>query len=787
MSPTLQTNRVDVTFDRLWAKSPTRDGWWHDSLLLSVHLHDVHQAANEVLCCTGADQLEAIGLSPRVHLERLRRIVLLAAALHDLGKANDHFQRMLRSPAGVRQGLRHEWVTLLIIQRPGWRSWLHEAVAEETDLDLVEWAIAGHHPAWGRASPPQRPDPQAGAGSTIRVLQGHDDFAACVDLLATTFTLSGRLPTCVDEVMSLREGAPDGAFALIANAFARARFVWEGMPDDSRRLLAVAKACLVAADVAGSALPRAGESMDWVARALSKFPSHDDLRRVISNRLCGKSMRPFQLEIGAQASRVTLARAGCGSGKTLAAYHWAAEQCPGRRIHYCYPTTGTATEGFRDYLFDTDVRDGRFGARLFHSRADVDRDVILAAGRDEDEAVGPDVVHRIQSLDAWATPIVTCTVDTVLGLIQNHRKGLYAWPVLARSAFVFDEIHAYDEKLFGALLRFLSTMRGARVLLMTASLPHTRLAALERCLSRNGEPLRVIVGPPELEGLPRYGRGRSVDPDDPTPEVRAELSRGGKVLWVCNLVDRVIAFAERCADLNPLVYHSRFRYVDRVDRHRAVIAAFDTARNRGPALAICTQVAEMSLDLSATLLVTDLAPVPAMIQRLGRLNRRAVPGGRGGAESATMPFIVVEPRDRRGNFTVLPYDTSDEGHGDWPTQSRAWLDRIGDDRISQAILAGAWEAANGAVSVQPCESKWLDGGPRTEVDTLRDTSPGITVVMERDLAYLRSGARRLVEVLIPMPLPHGLDWRRWERFNHIPVAPADTIEYHPERGGAWRR
>lgn len=34
-------------------------------------------------------------------------------------------------------------------------------------------------------------------------------------------------------------------------------------------------------------------------------------------------------------------------------------------------------------------------------------------------------------------------------------------------------------------------------------------------------------------------------------------------------------------------------------------------------------MAEMSLDLSATLLVTDLAPVPALIQRLGRLNRRA--------------------------------------------------------------------------------------------------------------------------------------------------------------------
>ena len=76
--------------------------------------------------------------------------------------------------------------------------------------------------------------------------------------------------------------------------------------------------------------------------------------------------------------------------------------------------------------------------------------------------------------------------------------------------------------------------------------------------------------------------------------------------------------ADRFADVAPLVYHSRFRYCDRVRQHGAVIDAF---RGNAPALAICSQVAEMSLDLSASLLVTDLAPVPALIQRLGRLNR----------------------------------------------------------------------------------------------------------------------------------------------------------------------
>src|SRR5262245_28561878 len=82
-------------FDRLLAKSRRVSEPWHDSMWLPVHLEDAYRAAGQVVDATGEDQLKALRLEPGRYLERFRRIVLLAAATHDLGKANDHFQGMI--------------------------------------------------------------------------------------------------------------------------------------------------------------------------------------------------------------------------------------------------------------------------------------------------------------------------------------------------------------------------------------------------------------------------------------------------------------------------------------------------------------------------------------------------------------------------------------------------------------------------------------------------------------------------------------------------------------------
>jgi len=768
-------------FERLLAKSLPRDlGPGEEpppSVYLPNHLADVYRAAGQVLDATGEDQLRALGLPVDSYLDRLRRIVLLAAATHDLGKANDHFQGMIyktKEREGKQQGLRHEWATLLMLEQGELRDWLLPALnGDESDWDILTWAIAGHHPAYNRPSPPRLFID--GAGPKINLLMGHEDFRHSLEWLNGAFTLSD-MPSVGSRAAPL-VGTGNVFNTVIAPWFARARERWEKLTEGDRRFIAAVKSCLIAGDVAGSALPREvpdeTEREAWIGQAFRRTPPPGSIQAIVNRRLDGNKLYPFQEAIADSKADVTFVRAGCGSGKTLVAYQWAARQHPTRRLYFCYPTTGTATEGYRDYLYTPEQESD---ADLFHGRAAVDLEIVLGAKADDEKAEA-DTLARIESLDAWSTPIVACTVDTVLGLMQNNRRGLYAWPALAGAAFVFDEIHAYDDKLFGALLRFLQALPGVPVLLMTASLPKARLLALQELMKRRKAALPVFpVAPLASELWPRYRRQGEVAARDPLSDIAEELARGGKVLWVCNTVDRVMAAADAAQDWKHKIYHSRFRYEDRVQRHTEVVGAFDP-KAAGPVLACCSQVAEMSLDLKGvTLLVTELAPVPALIQRLGRLNRQAT------AESGTRPFIVTEPDGH------LPYTPAEL------EAARQWLAALGDGPLSQDDLAKAWERFDAERRPALIPASWLDGGPATQVLELREASPGITVVLNTekypDAVRVRKGHISAARVALPLPPPPKRwkdEWRNWPEARGLPIAPAEAIDYHPERGAQWRK
>ena len=136
-------------------------------------------------------------------------------------------------------------------------------------------------------------------------------------------------------------------------------------------------------------------------------------------------------------------------------------------------------------------------------------------------------------------------------------------------------------------------------------------------------------------------------------------------------------------------YHSRYRYRDRLARQRIVIDGF--LPENPPMLAVTTQVAEMSLDLSADLLISEYAPVASLIQRLGRVNRFA------DEPSEIKPALFLQPEN------AMPYADKQEESSLWESVEQ-WLGEVATGvPQSQSDLAKAFVEAT-----QKCDHAWKE-------------------------------------------------------------------------------
>lgn len=88
-------------------------------------------------------------------------------------------------------------------------------------------------------------------------------------------------------------------------------------------------------------------------------------------------------------------------------------------------------------------------------------------------------------------------------------------------------------------------------------------------------------------------------------------------------------------------------YKDRVVKENKI----DDLKNT-PHILVTTQVCEVSLDVSYDTLLTEIAPLPSLIQRFGRVNRY------GRRTNHTNVFIYKEHR-KEGSSNNYPYEEED--------------------------------------------------------------------------------------------------------------------------------
>ncbi len=700
----------------------------------------------------------------------------VACLLHDLGKANLEFVALATGDLKGAQTFRHEHISAVVVALPAIAAWLRGCT--QIDPEVVLAAVLSHHIKAGVDGEWRWAQPRT-TSSRVALLLEHGDVRR---ILARVSAIAG-LPAA-----PVLPAGPFGPFSPWEAAFASGRTMATTLgrsirrDHDRRSVLLAVKAALVVADSVASGLMRERIGVDsWIDGVAHMDPlSPTAVRSAVleprARQIAAASGRaftlaPFQEAIAAKGRRVLLI-AGCGTGKTLAAWRWAEAMAGQQRIGrvvFLYPTRGTATEGFKDYVGWAPESD----AALVHASSNFELEGIAANPSEatRGKQYADEEQSRLFALGLWPRRYFSATVDQFLGFLQHSYRSLCLTPVLADCALVIDEVHSFDRKMFEGLTALLREF-DVPVLCMTATLTPDRRRQLEEL------GLTVYPGPDDasvsraladIEGRPRYAIEAASGADEVLEAAVAAHREGRRVLWVVNTVARCQELGVRLRQHVEAVhlYHSRFTLSDRFAVHGRTVAAF--RKPTEPALAVTTQVCEMSLDLDADLLITETAPIPSLVQRMGRANRHLARG----EHFRARVLVYRAPAD-------LPYTREDH------EAARAFLETVSGSSVSQARLAEALAAHVPSEALVEQTARFLEAGAYATPGSFREDDVGTArCVLDADVEEVRSlltAGRPIDGFVVALPssavrgLPAGANGL--PPFLHV----VPSVNYHPASG-----
>lgn len=688
--------------------------------LLSQHLLDAAAVA-------GLIWDRYLASSVKTHLDRCcdnsgREFFALMCALHDVGKASPAFQskapqflESLRAAGLACQLTKSEqrsWhhtlagavVVRRVLKRAGW---------DEAHVEWVWPLIAGHH----GVVPPR--------GKLLRArmtkVQGGPEWVTAQDALVELVV--SELGTDLNALQPAARPPRAVQLALLGGVI-----MADWIASDERHFNGIADPARVS-----SAHARERAEKAWTALRIRGGWDPSTLVAVadpVKHRF-GKSARPAQAAVAELAERMPapgllVVEAPMGDGKTEAAL--VAAEVLARRFGADGIFVGMPTQATSDPMY-TRVRKWAdavapgapvgllHGKRRFNKEwhelvtetafSGIDEygcDDEFGEPRQRDDVPAEWFLGRKRGL---LMPIAVGTVDHVLYAATRTRHVMLRHLGLAGRVVILDEVHAHDvymSRFTMEALRWLADA-GVPMVLLSATLAPAQRAALVRAYlqgalgKRDIDPVLPPMGYPgvlavsvadgepviETRTAPSWRADLPVTveilderPDDgpaQVVEVVADALRdGGCALVVHNTVRRAqqtyLAMRGVFGD-EAVLLHARLAMGHRVERTERVLARLgsDGARPHRM-IVVATQLAEQSFDVDADLLVTDLAPIDLLLQRVGRLHRH---------ERSLRPALVANPRvvvtgvARRGSSAPWLPPGSRAVYGDWLLQRAAAL------------------------------------------------------------------------------------------------------------------
>lgn len=494
-------------------------------------------------------------------------IVRKGALLHDIGKVSSLFQRKLhgykKNP--LEMNFRHEIASLFFLKM----------VSEDIRPQIIDMIIAHHKSIYKDGRELGILDLDRFYGDKVFDFHSTDFEKWSIDAI-------GILEECgfPKEEISYDDAYNSYQYALeYCKTRKKGWSIWKGL--------------LIGADHLASAI---GESKINIPE-LFQIPDVSFYNRQ-------HELFPLSLIASDSTKKHTFVKAPTGAGKT----DFLLKRCSGR-IFYTLPFQASINAMYERIKHDLNGK--TTDVRLLHS---ISR-LVIDGNKIEEKVIQ----------DKFGASIKVLTPHQMAAIAFGTRGYEAILFDLKDCDIILDEIHTYSDIIQSIVLKIVEILNNINcsIHIGTATMPTSLEEKLIKILQKDKTQF-VELDDRTLDTFDRHIIHKVNSFDSIYEQINNAIANEQKILIVANRVANAQTLYQTMDDIYPqipkMLIHSRYKREDRNRLETELKENFNKSTNA--CIVVSTQVVEVSLDISFDMMITEVAPIDALIQRFGRINRK---------------------------------------------------------------------------------------------------------------------------------------------------------------------